>query len=220
MHGLIRRQLATCAARHDGARLREGLIQRARTARDVWADSAHRSVENEAWLTDQGMVSRIHRKKPRGRPMPQPTRRCPRPPLGDPLADRARLRPAEGAHEDDHPHRWDRPSAGGDHARKHGLQYDPLAVAQRPGRVHLIAVGATAAHPPPIASPHPATALGGGHTGSSAPRLRPRARRRQGSRRCSHVLAHSMPRVGASTASVHSVLRTLLASSRPATTLC
>ena len=76
MHGLIRRQLATCAARHDGARLREGLIQRANTARDVWADSAYRLVENEAWLTDQGMVSRIHRKKPRGRPMPRPTRRA------------------------------------------------------------------------------------------------------------------------------------------------
>ena len=68
MHGIVRRQIITDAARQDGARLREGLIQRARTARDVWADSAHRSAENEAWLTEHGMLSRIHRKKPRGRP--------------------------------------------------------------------------------------------------------------------------------------------------------
>ena len=76
MHGIVRRQVVTDAARHDGARLREGLIQRARTARDVWADSAYRSAENEAWLAEHGMVSRIHRKKPRGRPMPRPTRRA------------------------------------------------------------------------------------------------------------------------------------------------
>ncbi len=76
MHGLIRRQLVTDAARHDGACLREGLIQRANTARDVWADSAYRSADNEAWLADNAMTSRIHRKKPRGRPMPKRTRRA------------------------------------------------------------------------------------------------------------------------------------------------
>lgn len=76
MHGLIRRQVVTDAAKHDGARLREGLIQRANTARDVWADSAYRSAENEAWLAGHGMTSRIHRKKPRGRPMPKRTSRA------------------------------------------------------------------------------------------------------------------------------------------------
>lgn len=75
-HGLIRRQLTTDAARHDGARLREGLIDRANTARDVCADSAYRSAENEEWLTEHGMTSRIHRKKPRGRPMPLQTSRA------------------------------------------------------------------------------------------------------------------------------------------------
>ena len=40
MHGIVRRQVVTDAARHDGGRLREGLIQRANAARDVWADSA------------------------------------------------------------------------------------------------------------------------------------------------------------------------------------
>ena len=76
MHGIVRRQLTTDAARHDGARLREGLIQRANTARGVWADSAYRSAENEEWLKDHGMVSRIHRKKPRAQPMPLRTRRA------------------------------------------------------------------------------------------------------------------------------------------------
>ena len=76
MHAIVRRQVVTGAARHDGARLREGLIERADTARDVWADSARRSAENEAWLAEHGMRSRVHRKKPRGRPMPRPTRRA------------------------------------------------------------------------------------------------------------------------------------------------
>jgi transposase, IS5 family len=76
MHGLIRRQTVTDAARHDGGQLREGLITRTNTSRSVWADSACRSVENEAWLGARGMVSRIHRKKPRGRPMPKRTRRA------------------------------------------------------------------------------------------------------------------------------------------------
>lgn len=76
MHGVIRRQIVTSAARHDGARLREGLIQTANTARDVWADSAYRSAENERWLSANGMTSQVHRKKPRGRPMPQRTSRA------------------------------------------------------------------------------------------------------------------------------------------------
>ena len=76
MHGSIRRQTVTDAARHDGGQLREGLIARSNTSRSVWADSAYRSAENEAWLEAQGMVSCIHRRKPRGRPMPKRTRRA------------------------------------------------------------------------------------------------------------------------------------------------
>ena len=72
-NGSLRRQIITDAGANDGARLREGLIQTANTARDVWADSAYRSAENEAWLAAQGMRSHIHRRKPRGRPMPKRT---------------------------------------------------------------------------------------------------------------------------------------------------
>jgi hypothetical protein len=74
-HGLIRRSLVTDAAAHDGARLREGLIDPANTASEVWADTAYRSAANEAFLARAGKVSRIHHKKPKGRPMPKPLAR-------------------------------------------------------------------------------------------------------------------------------------------------
>ncbi|WP_041795251.1 IS5 family transposase [Pararhodospirillum photometricum] len=75
-HGIIRRALVTDAATADGARLREGLIDPANTASDVWADSAYRSEANEAFLAEAGKVSRIHRKKPKGKPMPRATARA------------------------------------------------------------------------------------------------------------------------------------------------
>lgn len=67
--GLIRTWLVTDAAAHDGARLREGLIDKDNTASDVWADTAYRSQANEEYLSLIGKVSRIHRKKPKGKPM-------------------------------------------------------------------------------------------------------------------------------------------------------
>ena len=72
-HGIIRRQTVTDAAAHDGAWLREGLIDPNNTASDVWADSAYRSAENERYLARLGKTSRIHRRKPRGKPMPKRT---------------------------------------------------------------------------------------------------------------------------------------------------
>lgn len=72
-HGLIRTWLVTNAAAHDGARLPD-LLDRENTASDVWADTAYRSKTNEAHLVQRGFVSRIHVKKPKGRPMPDATR--------------------------------------------------------------------------------------------------------------------------------------------------
>ncbi len=72
-HGIIRRSKVTDAAAHDGARLREGLIDPNNTASDVWADSAYRSAENERFLASVGKVSRIHQRKPKGKPMPKRT---------------------------------------------------------------------------------------------------------------------------------------------------
>jgi IS5 family transposase len=68
-HGLIRTWTVTDAARYDGALL-PGLLDRSNTASDVWADTAYRSTANETYLADHGLRSRIHRKKPKGKPMP------------------------------------------------------------------------------------------------------------------------------------------------------
>jgi IS5 family transposase len=56
--------------------LREGLLDKTNTSRCVWADSAYRSAANEAFMEKNGFVSRVHRKKPKGRPMPQTIRRA------------------------------------------------------------------------------------------------------------------------------------------------
>ena len=72
--GLIRRWAATDAAAYEGARLREGLLDKTNTAGAVWADTAYRSKANEDFLAKNGYVSRIHRKKPKGRAMPEATR--------------------------------------------------------------------------------------------------------------------------------------------------
>ena len=74
--GLIRTWLATDAAAYDGARLREGLLDKTNTASAVWADTGYRSQANEDFMTKNGFVSKVHRKKPKGRPMPDVTRRA------------------------------------------------------------------------------------------------------------------------------------------------
>lgn len=75
-HGVIRRHAVTDAAAHDGARLREGLIDPNNTASGVWADTAYRSKANEDYLRGIGKVSRIHVKKPKGKPMSKRTSRA------------------------------------------------------------------------------------------------------------------------------------------------
>jgi transposase, IS5 family len=74
-HRLIRRWTVTDAARHDGALLPE-LIDKYNTASDVWADTAYRSQANEKFLVGRLLRSQIHRKKPKGRPMPRRTGRA------------------------------------------------------------------------------------------------------------------------------------------------
>ena len=73
--GFIRKGKVTAAARFDGGMLRD-VVTGDNTAADVWADTAYRSQANEAGLKRQGRVSRIHRKKPRGRPVPERTARA------------------------------------------------------------------------------------------------------------------------------------------------
>ncbi len=69
-HKLIRSYEATAANKHDGHQL-EALIDGDNSSANVWADSAYRSAENESMLEDRGYRSHIHRKKPRGKDMPE-----------------------------------------------------------------------------------------------------------------------------------------------------
>ena len=69
-HGLIRQWTVSHAAAHDGARL-EAVLDKRNMAAQVWADTAYRSAKNEAMLARRGFVSQIHRKKPKGKPMPR-----------------------------------------------------------------------------------------------------------------------------------------------------
>lgn len=71
--GLIRKWQATDAAAYEGARLREGLLDKSNTASSVWADTAYRSKANEMFMDENGFVSCVHRKKPKARPMPHRT---------------------------------------------------------------------------------------------------------------------------------------------------
>jgi transposase, IS5 family len=75
-HGLIRKWDVTDAAKFEGSMLREGLLDKTNTASSVWADSAYRSKANETFLANNGFTSKVHRKKPQGRPMPQRTARA------------------------------------------------------------------------------------------------------------------------------------------------
>ena len=59
----------------DGRQLKH-LVCKDNTASDVWADSAYRSQRNEKWLARNMMTSRIHRRKPANKPMPERTARA------------------------------------------------------------------------------------------------------------------------------------------------
>lgn len=71
----IRRWDVTDAASHDGRMLRRGLLDSTNTASGVWADSAYRSKQNEAFIERHGFVSHVHRRKPAGKPIPKHIRR-------------------------------------------------------------------------------------------------------------------------------------------------
>lgn len=75
--GFIRESTVTSASQADG-RMLPRLVTTQNTSSEVWADSAYRKRKNEKWPSAKMLVSRIHRRKPPGRPMPQPVARaCP-----------------------------------------------------------------------------------------------------------------------------------------------
>ena len=106
--GFIRKWAATDAAAYEGARLREGLLDKTNTASSVWADTAYRSAANETFMEKNGFVSRVHRKKPKGKPMPDAVRRANAGKVESPLARRACLCRAEGSNGAVYPHDRDR----------------------------------------------------------------------------------------------------------------
>jgi IS5 family transposase len=73
--GFIRESAVTAAAAADGRQLKS-LVSRENTGSEVWADSAYRSRKNEKWLVSRLLTSRIHRRKPAGKPMPRHTARA------------------------------------------------------------------------------------------------------------------------------------------------
>ena len=73
--GFIRESAVTAASAADGRMLKH-LVTTGNMSSEVWADSAYRSRKNEKWLAGKVLTSRIHRRKPAGKPMPQATARA------------------------------------------------------------------------------------------------------------------------------------------------
>lgn len=68
--GFIRKYQVTDASRSDG-KLLPNLLDKENTASSIWGDTAYRSKLNEAYIAENGYTSQIHRKKPKGKPMPK-----------------------------------------------------------------------------------------------------------------------------------------------------
>jgi IS5 family transposase len=67
---LIRQYDVTDASVHDSQKF-DGLLNRANTSADVYADSAYRSTETEVKLSLRGLRSRIHQRANRNHPLSQ-----------------------------------------------------------------------------------------------------------------------------------------------------
>ena len=73
-HKLVRRYQVTDAAVHDSQAV-EGILDPNNTASGVWVDSAYRSAEIKAKLTEKGLKSQIHRKGHRNKPLTEREKR-------------------------------------------------------------------------------------------------------------------------------------------------
>lgn len=74
-YGFVRKFHTSDASRYDGKVL-PLLLDKENTASNVWGDTAYRSEENETLLKDNGFASQLHRKKPKGKAMPQHIQRA------------------------------------------------------------------------------------------------------------------------------------------------
>ena len=73
--GFIGEATVTSATQAYGRQPRH-VVGKGNTAPDVWADSACRSRSNGKWPAKQMLTSRIHRRKPKGKPMSEVTGRA------------------------------------------------------------------------------------------------------------------------------------------------
>jgi len=67
-HKIIRRYAPTDASVHDSQKL-DAVLDQSNTGKEVWADSAYRSAENEQKLAAKGYQSRVHTRAARNRPL-------------------------------------------------------------------------------------------------------------------------------------------------------
>ena len=133
--GFIRQWAATDAAAYEGRRLRQGLLDKTNTASGVWADTAYRSAANETFMHKNGFVSHIHRKKPKGRAMPEDPAGQQRE-IENPLACRACVRRAKASDGAVHPNHRDRPSNVQDRNGQSRLQHQTIYLPAQDRRPH------------------------------------------------------------------------------------
>lgn len=74
-YGFVRKFHTSEASRYDG-KILPYLLDKENTSSDVWGDTAYRSEENETLLKENGFTSQLHRKKPKGKDMPQHIQRA------------------------------------------------------------------------------------------------------------------------------------------------
>ena len=130
-HRFIRTWSVTDAARYDGREL-PGLLDRSNTGSSVWADTAYRSAKNEKRIAKAGLVSKVHFRKPPGKPMPEPRHRANAPARGSGPASSMSSRTRSTAWacssaRSASPERQNRP-------RQHRLQHAPASVLGDGGR--------------------------------------------------------------------------------------
>jgi IS5 family transposase len=73
--GFVRRYIVTSAAAHDSRPFPE-LLDKNNMASSVWADTAYRSARNERFMERHGFVSKVHFRKPKGKPLPEHHRKA------------------------------------------------------------------------------------------------------------------------------------------------
>jgi transposase, IS5 family len=71
----IRTYKVTNAAANDGKPLPE-VLDPTNLSSKVWADTAYRSARNEHYMESHGYTSKVHFRKPKGKPMPEAHRRA------------------------------------------------------------------------------------------------------------------------------------------------